>query len=53
MDPVTAFALVVKAVAEMVTEIVKGQPPEQKAKLWQWYIDDLERWRKLFGLEPK
>ncbi len=54
MDPVTAFALVVKAVAEMITEIVKGQTPEQKQKLWDFYIQDVERWRHLFHLDqPK
>ena len=28
MDPVSVWALAVKAIAEMVTEIVKGQSPE-------------------------
>lgn len=50
MDP-TAFALAVKAIAEMVTEIVKGQPPEAKAQMWAWWIEDQARWRKWFHLE--
>ena len=51
MDPVTAAALAVKAIAEMVTEIVRGQPPEVKAKIWDWWVADMERWRKLLKLE--
>lgn len=51
MDPVTAFALAAKAVAEMITEIVKGQTPEQKAKIWDWWIADQTRWRKLFKID--
>lgn len=40
--------MAMKAVAEMVTEIVKGQTPEQKAKVWQWWVDDQERMRGWF-----
>jgi hypothetical protein len=51
MDPITAFAMVVKSITDMITEIVKGQTPEQKQKIWDWYIADVERWRKFFKLE--
>lgn len=51
MDPVTAWAEAVKAVAEMVTEIVKGMTPEAKQKVWDWYIADQERWRKFWKLD--
>lgn len=47
-----AWALAVKAIAEMITEIVKGQPPAEKAKIWQWYVEDQERWRRIFKLDP-
>ncbi len=50
MDPLSALALATKAIAEMVTEIVKGQTAEQKAKIWDWWIADQARWRKLFKL---
>ena len=46
-----AWALAVKAVAEMITEIVKGQPAAEKAKIWQWYVEDQERWRRIFNLD--
>jgi hypothetical protein len=51
MDPATAFALAIKAVAELVTEIIKGQPAAERAKMWEWYVADQERWRKLFKLD--
>lgn len=51
MDPVTALALATKAIAEMVTEIVKGQPPEVKQRVWEWYVADIDRLRKLLKLD--
>jgi hypothetical protein len=51
MDPVTAVALAIKAVSEMVTEISKGQTVEQKQQLWAWYIEDVKWWRDL--LHPR
>ncbi len=51
MDPATAAALAVKAIAEMVTEIVRGQPPEVKKQAWEWWQKDIERWRKLLKLD--
>lgn len=51
MDPVTAVAQAIKAVAELLTEITKGQPPEVKAKMWTWFEEDVEFWRNL--LKPK
>lgn len=30
--------------------VIEGQPPEVKNKLWQWYIDDMAAWRKIWGL---
>ncbi len=40
---------------ELLLEIVKlameGQTPEQRAKMWDWYIADVERWRRLLKLE--
>ena len=52
MDPVTAWALATKAIAEMITEIVRGQSLEQRTQIWAWWIADQERWRKWFKLEP-
>ena len=42
-------------VLELILEIVKmameGQTPEQKKQMWDWYIEDMKRWRKIFKLE--
>jgi len=51
MDPLTAAALAIKAVAEMITEIVKGQPPEFRQKVYDWYVADVEKIRKLLKLD--
>ncbi len=47
MDPVTAWALAAKAIAEMITEIVRSQPPEVRQQAWAWWVEDQKRWRKL------
>ena len=51
MDPITAVAMAIKALAEMVTEISRGQTVEQKQKIWEWYIEDHARWRKFFKVD--
>ena len=42
-------ALAIEAL-KTVQLIIEGQPADVKAKLWQWYIDDMSGWRKLWGL---
>ena len=51
MDPITAWANAVKAVAEMVTEIVKGQPPEVKEAIWKQYAKDVDTFRKFLKID--
>ena len=51
MDPITAWGLAVKAVAEMITEIVKGQPPEVKDAAWKRWMEFDDRVRKLLHLD--
>ncbi len=51
---IIAVAEVIKAITELAKVMIEGQSPEQRAKMWQWYIDDVERWRSLLGLDkPK
>jgi len=50
MDPVTAFAELARSLMDLVTTAMKGQTPEQSEKIWQWYIDDVARWRRLFKI---
>lgn len=51
MDPLTAYALLAKALAELITKMIDGQTPEQKAQIWAWFIADQERWRKWLHLD--
>jgi len=41
------FLATIKALAEMITEIVKGQPPEVKKQMWEWYIEDVKKLREM------
>jgi hypothetical protein len=52
MDPATAAALAFKAACEMVTELIKGQTPEQRAQIWNWFLEDQKFWRQ-FLPKPK
>jgi hypothetical protein len=51
MDPLTAWAQAVKAIAEMITEIVKGQPPEVRTQMWEWWVADQARMRRFFKVD--
>ncbi len=50
MDP-AAFALMLKAICDMITTLAAGATPEQKQQMWQWHIDDQARLRKFFHIE--
>jgi hypothetical protein len=50
MNRETAFALMIKAVAEMITEIVKGQPIELKNRVWELWEERIDRWDKFFKI---
>lgn len=52
MDPITAWALAVGKIADMITELARGQTAEQRAQIWQWFVEDQERWRHFFKLDP-
>lgn len=44
--PLTIIELALK----IVLLAMEGQTPEQRAKMWEWYIRDIENLRKLVGL---
>lgn len=48
---IIASASAVKSVAELIRYCMEGATPQQREKMWQWYIDDMTRWRKFWGLE--
>ena len=42
--------LLITKLLDFATEIVRGQPPEVKKQMWQWYIEDMKRLRKLLRI---
>ena len=36
---------------QIVLEAMRGQTDTQRAQMWEWYIKDMERWRKLLKLD--
>ena len=50
MDPLTAAANLITALTKLVTVVMEGQTPEQRKQLWDWYLEDVKAWRKLFHL---
>lgn len=48
---IVAICEAVKAICGVVEKAMDGQSAEQKAKMWQWYVDDVTAWRRLWGLE--
>lgn len=47
-----AIALAITAIANMVTKMIEGQPPEVKKQMWEWYIEDVKWWRNLIHIPP-
>ena len=50
MDPLSAYAIAISAVANLISKMIDGQSPEQKMILWQWFIEDMQVLRNLFKL---
>jgi hypothetical protein len=48
MDPVTAFFVMVTAVANMITKMIEGQPQAVKEKAWERWEASLERWDNIW-----
>ena len=38
------------AVVNLLSVLWKDASPEHKLQLWDWYIKDMERWRKFWKL---
>lgn len=50
MDPITAWALAIKAVAEMITELSRGQSDAVKQEMWTRFAEDTRLIRDFFKL---
>lgn len=42
---------ILELLLELIVEAMKGQTPEQKKQMWDWYIEDIKWWRKALGIE--
>lgn len=51
MDPITAAVTLITAITNLMNTIVEGQTPEQRKQMWDWYIADIERIRKMLKLD--
>lgn len=51
MDPLTALANLLTAITNLVATVAEGQTPEQRKQLWDWWLTDVARWRRLFHLD--
>lgn len=47
MNPLVILELALK----IVLLAMEGQTPEQRAKMWDWYVTDVEKFRKLLKLD--
>lgn len=45
--PLTIIELLLK----IILLAMEGQTPEQRAKMWDWYIKDIEWWRKILKID--
>jgi hypothetical protein len=53
MDPVTAFLNFATVLLKVVEKAMDGQSPEQKAKMWEWFIADVSWWRNKLNIEKE
>jgi hypothetical protein len=42
---------IIELTLRIVLQAMEGQTPEQKKQLWDWYIKDVEFWRKLLKID--
>lgn len=51
MDPATALLLFSTEVVKLINAIVASQPPDVQKRLWEWYVEDMARWRAVLNLD--
>jgi hypothetical protein len=49
--PLAAALVVLELLLKIVLTAMEGQTPEQRATMWDWYIQDVKWWRTKLGLE--
>jgi hypothetical protein len=41
---------IVELLLEIVLEAMRGQTPEQRRVMWDWYIEDVKWWREVLKI---
>ena len=52
MDPLTAIATMITALAQAYIETLKATPEAERAKIAAWYVEDTTRIRAFFKIQP-
>lgn len=48
---VEAFVALATETLRLISKIIDTQPAEVQKQLWEWYVKDMEKWRKLLHLD--
>jgi hypothetical protein len=43
---------ILDSLLKIILLAMEGQTPEQRAKMWEWYIADISWWRERLKLDP-
>lgn len=46
-----AFLALATSMINLVTTMVKSQPPDVQKQLWEWYVKDIGWWRKFLKID--
>lgn len=52
MNP-EAFLNLANSILQLVNKIVDSQPPEVQKQMWEWYVEDINWWRKHLGIDKQ
>jgi hypothetical protein len=51
MDPISATLIMLSELLKFMSKVVDGQTPEQKKIIWDWFIEDQQKWRKFLKMD--
>jgi tellurite resistance protein len=50
LDPISAVCNAIVAVCALWEKMIDGQTPEQRAQMWQQFLDAQKDWQKFWNL---
>lgn len=48
-----AFLALATETLKLISKMIDTQPPEVQKQLWEWYVEDMRRWRKLLHIDDE